>query len=740
MEPDPTTMAARSASSVGNGPERRSTIASQPAVVLVWDDTGACTSVRMGVSGDARELPRLGGEGWLHLVHPDDRQRATALLDSVLTATTSAEAPVRLRDGDAWALLRLHRRPDGGAEGVLVDATGSLATATRLTRLLERLNQLRSEDDIVRAVVAEGVTILGGTTCGVHLLEEETGDLVMVGSIGLPRDTMVEEFGRIPSDVALPATDALRTGQPVVIRSPDECRERYPALSESRVPIAPAFVVVPMYSASGEPFGVFAVGFAQEAALAELDQRFIVQVAGQCAMAMHRARLTTAAEQNQGQLAFLDALSGALSRSLDVEAALTSLAEIAVPRLADWCAVRVLESSSKPEPLVGAAHRDPTKIDLLRELAGWRLPRNLVSPAPLGEAIRIAQPFIRENADPESLAHDVGDPGLVDIIATVGANAVVVFPLHARGRLIGTLSLGNAPGRVLRQDEFDLARAAASRAAVLVDNARLFAERSQVAEALEDSLLPGVLPRIPGVDLGARYRPAGQDLDVGGDFYDAFEAGTDCWVFAVGDVCGHGVEAASLTGMARHTLRSSAVSSVPEAGPSVMLGHLNKLLLQHLTEMSARRAAGSGEDEALETLRFCTVLLGTVRPVEEGVDIVLCSAGHPLPMVHRRDDVVETVGVPGTLLGVVDDVTLTDVTINLAPGETLVAYTDGVTDRRRERRRFDDEGVMAVMREGRSLSAKALAQRLESAAMAFGDDEPSDDMAVFVLKTRSSDG
>jgi phosphoserine phosphatase RsbU/P len=732
-------MTAPPASPVGNGPERRSSIASQPAVVLMWDDTGACTSVRMGVSDDARDLPRLGGDGWLHLVHPDDRQRARVLLGSVLSTTAGAEAAVRLRDGDAWAVLRLHRRPDGGAEGVLVDATESLGRATRLTGLLQRLNQLRSEDDVVRAVVAEGVSILGASAGVVHVLEEETGDLVMVGSIGVPTDVVVEEFARIPPDAVLPATDALRTGQPVVIGSPEERRGRYPALDDSRLPIPPAFVVVPMYDASGKPFGLFGVGFARAEALDELDERFIVEVASQCSLAMYRARLTTAAEQNQGQLAFLDALSGALSRSLDVEAALTSLAEIAVPRLADWCAVRVLESSSEPDPLVGAAHRDPTKIGMLRELSGWRLPRNLVSPSPLGEAVRTAQPFVRENADPTSLAHDVGDPGLADIIATVGGEAVVVFPLHARGRLIGTLSLGNGPGRVLRQDEFDLARAAAARAAVLVDNARLFAERSQVAAALQDSLLPGVLPRIPGVELGARYRPAGQGLDVGGDFYDAFQAGTDCWIFAVGDVCGHGVEAASLTGVARHTLRSSAMSNDSEAGPAAMLDHLNKLLLQHLAEMSARRAAGSDEDEGLEALRFCTVLAGAVRPAEQGVDIVVCSAGHPLPMVHRHDGMVEPVGVPGTLLGVIDDVTLTDVAVHLEPGETLVAYTDGVTDRRNERRTFDEEGLVAVMREGQALSAQALAERLENTAMAFGDNEPSDDMAMFVLKARQSD-
>lgn len=700
-------------------------------MLLAWDDEGCCTAARAGVGAQSEDestalIDALGDDGWLGLFHPDDRARAEGLIRAVLERTSEAEEGVRLGPrGDRWAVLRAHRRDKGGATGVLVDASRSLGTTARLARLVENLNQLRREEDIIRAVLSEGVSLLGGHSATVHVLDDACSELVMMGSVGVPPEDLLEAYGRLPLDAPLPAIDAMRLGAPVILRTMEERQERYPMMDDSKVDWDPAFAVVPMYRATGEPFGVLGVGFPSADDVEQMDDRFLVEVADQCALALDRARLATIAERNQEQLAFLDALSGALSRSLDVETALTHLAELTVPRLADWCAVRVAESAAMPSPAVGVAHRDPTKVDLLTRLAE-RLPRDLQVEAELGEAFRAARPFVCEGEAPSEVARKLGDPRIGDALGSVGSEAVVVFPLHARGRLIGALGFGNGANRSLRADEFELAHAVAVRAAVLVDNARLFAERSQVAEALQDSLLPGVLPEVPGLELGARYRPAGQGLDVGGDFYDAFQADDNWWVFAVGDVCGHGVEAASLTGLARHTIRSAAMSGVM---PSAVLGHLNRMLLQHTAEMAA-----SHEGDVPMTPRFCTVLVGAVQPTSDGVDVLICSAGHPLPLVRRATDAVLPVGVPGTLLGVTEDVTLTDTVVHLAPGEALVCYTDGLTDRRSGRRTFGEEGVVTAVLHGRRASASAMAERLEADAVGFAEVEPSDDMAVLVLK------
>lgn len=608
------------------------------------------------------------------------------------------------------------------------DALGVDEGAVALARMISRLNLYRSEDDVIRTVLAESVSLLGATSGVVHVLDQENGELAMMGSIGMPSEALLDDFGRIPLDAPLPAIDAMRTGEVIVIRSAEDRRQRYPLLDDASFEYDPAFVVAPMYDAAGVPFGVMGLGLVEDE-LDALDHQLLAQVANHSAVALQRARQAAAAQRNQEQLAFLDALSGALSRNLDVRAALTHLAELTVPRLADWCTVRVLESTARPCPVVGVAHRDQTKVDMLHALAE-DLSAERVADSALDEAFQMARPFMRDGEDVASVAHDMGCGDSAETLEAVGGAAVLVFPLMARGRLIGALGFGNLPGRRLGQDDFDLAHAAAVRAAVLVDNARMFAERSEIARSLQDSLLPGVLPEVNGVELGARYRPAGQELDVGGDFYDAFQADENWWVFAVGDVCGHGVEAASLTGLARHTIRSAAMSGVM---PSAVLRHLNGMLLQQSAEVAARHT-----DDTLVTPRFCTVLAGAVQRTEDSIDVVLCSAGHPLPLVRRANDTVEPVGVPGTLLGVTDEVTLTDVMVHLAPGESLVCYTDGVTERRRGRRSFGDEGVVATVLRGKGVSATELARRVENDSMTFIDDEPADDMAVLVLKAVGS--
>jgi phosphoserine phosphatase RsbU/P len=302
---------------------------------------------------------------------------------------------------------------------------------------------------------------------------------------------------------------------------------------------------------------------------------------------------------------------------------------------------------------------------------------------------------------------------------------VAVFPLYARGRMLGALAFGNRPGRTFRDPDIDLAQAVARRAAVIVDNARLFNEQSAVARALQDSLLPARLPDIPGIELGARYRAAGQGMDVGGDFYDAFQADANWWIIAVGDVCGHGVEAAATTGLVRHTIRSAAMSGVM---PSAVLAHLNAMLLRADSERDV-----VDDDRVPVSPRFCTVLVGAVQPTEQGVDIILCSGGHPLPLVSRAVGRVDPVGVPGTLLGVTQDLSLTDSVVHLDPGEALVCYTDGLIDRRTGRRAFGEEGIVKAMYQGKGLSAAGLARLIEAEAVSFVDDEPADDMAVLTL-------
>ena len=614
--------------------------------------------------------------------------------------------------------------PARGTDGAA--APSSAGAHAGLARLVEGFNRSRRPAEIVRAMLDDGVELLGGSTATLHVLSEVGDEVVVLGATGIPFDALAERFGRIPLSSTLPAAEVVRTGEPVVVTSPADRRARYPDLDSLRIELDPTFIVLPLKDALGRPFGAMAVSFRGDAAPAAGASRELLEnVAAQCALALDRARLADAVERDQDQLAFLDALSATLSSSLQVDTALNQLAEMAVPRIADWCVVRLLASPGKPRPLVGAAHVDPAQVARLTRLV-QRLPRDPGAAGELGEALAAGRPHIRGARAADLLAPLFDTPGDRDAMAAVGVDALAVFPLQARGRLLGVIAFGDRPGRPFTEADVALATAVASRAGVIVDNARLFHEQSVVARALQDSLLPGRLPDIPGIELGARYRAAGQGLDVGGDFYDAFPADQNWWIIAVGDVCGHGVEAAATTGLVRHTIRSSAFDGVM---PSTLLRRLNEMLLRNAAERDE-----IGEDDLPISPRFCTVLVGAVQPTDHGVDIILCSAGHPLPLVRRMVGKVVPVGIPGTLLGVTDEVSLSDAVVHLDPGEALVCYTDGLTDRRKGRRAFGEEGVVKALYQGKGLDADALARHIESEALGFVDDEPADDMAVLTLR------
>jgi serine phosphatase RsbU (regulator of sigma subunit) len=707
-------------------------IATVPALGLVWGPTGAClgTDDLLGPDGvDAEALTNaLAGAGWLDLIHADDRARAEGLVTAALgdggrPGSLARDDGVRLRVPHRWAVLRVRADPAGGARGVLVDATRSLGDTARMARIVGGFNRLRRPEEIVQAVLDEALAMLDGRTATVHVLSDGGDTLEVAGMAGLPDELFSGRYGSLPLDAALPAAEVLRTGETVTVASHAERQKRYPQLEHPELVQDPAFVVVPLVDTDRHPFGALAIGFPEDRVLTEAEHQTLGDVAAQCALALDRARLTVIAEHRQQRLVFLDELSSGLSSTLELEGTLAQLASMTVPRLADWCVVRLVSVPGDARPLVGAAHADPEWTDELSRLA-HALPRYLPDMGVLGEALAEGTSIVRCGGGDELIRELVG-PDDRDTLAAIGSDSVAVFPLTARGRLLGGLAFGNGPGRPLTHHDLDLAELVATRAATLVDNARLFDERSGVAQALQASLLPGSLPDIPGLELGARYRAAGLGLEVGGDFYDAFRADENWWIIAVGDVCGHGVEAATITGLVRHTIRASAMAS---AMPSAILGRLNEMLLRHQAELAV-----AGVPDAPYSPRFCTVVIGAVQPTPRGVDLVLCLGGHPQPFVRRANGDVVPVGVAGTLLGVTDRLSLTDSVVHLDHGDALVCFTDGLTDRRRDQVSFGEEGVAASLVGTSGLPATELAAHVEARAVAYTPDEPSDDMAVLAL-------
>ena len=252
---------------------------------------------------------------------------------------------------------------------------------------------------------------------------------------------------------------------------------------------------------------------------------------------------------------FLAEASALMDQSLDTEVTLRNLGAIIVPELADWFAVDLLGSDEEIRR-AAVAHADPAKTALGWELAR-RFPATLEDEAGFGRTIRSGCSELLPQV-PDHVIDQVSGarPEYAEILRGLGLTSTMIVPLRARGRILGGMLLAAAEsGRRFNASDLALAEELGVRCALALDNARLYQERSETARTLQSSLLPPGLPSIPGLELAARYRAAGEGNEVGGDFYDVF-AWDEAWAVVIGDVCGKGPDAAAITALARYTLRA----------------------------------------------------------------------------------------------------------------------------------------------------------------------------------------
>ncbi|MFF5338423.1 PP2C family protein-serine/threonine phosphatase [Streptomyces sp. NPDC013181] len=245
------------------------------------------------------------------------------------------------------------------------------------------------------------------------------------------------------------------------------------------------------------------------------------------------------------------------------------------------------------------------------------------------------------------------------------------------------------------------------------------ADRERLQEALailQQSLLPPELPAVPGVQAASYYHTASPDL-LGGDFYDLFPLGSDRWAFFLGDVCGKGPQAAAVTSLARHTLRASALH---DADPVTVLTMLNTVLHE-------RQQGGDG--------RFCTAIFGVLEPRDGHVAVHLASGGHPSALIQRADGSADFLPTPGgMLIGVLPQASFTGAHTELLPGDTLLLYTDGLTEARTgpERELYGDDALRAFAAAQPPAGPQALITALSGLLTSFGEGL-DDDTALLAL-------
>lgn len=376
--------------------------------------------------------------------------------------------------------------------------------------------------------------------------------------------------------------------------------------------------------------------------------------------------------------ALLAEASELLAAATEFETGLERLAEALVPRVGETCTIAIVDESDELTTIaaVGAAERCDE----------------------IGEVLATARPLLRDDG------------------------TVIVAPLLAADRAIGVLALSlRDTMRRFGPDDLLLADELGRRVGLAVEHARVHRERTHIASTLQRSLLPPRLPSIAGMSIATRFRAAGAGNQVGGDFYDVFDVDGG-WIVVIGDVTGKGPDAAAITALARYTVRTAARY---ERAPSDILDRLNEALLR----------------EAGERRRLCTAIClriddgGGAHPVRA----TLACGGHPPPFLLSEDSVSE-LSTAGPLLGAFDDASWTQTTLEITTGDSLVLYTDGVTDAHGAgEERFGDGRLRSVLADAVRTDADSVAAAVDRALEGFQQGPQRDDVALLVLSAGRDD-
>lgn len=349
----------------------------------------------------------------------------------------------------------------------------------------------------------------------------------------------------------------------------------------------------------------------------------------------------------------------------------------------------------------------------------WKSYAGAVEKAPTGrqtplegslfrEMIDTGQPVLMSDATRDNCAQDDY------LVRTAGFVAWAAFPVHhPNGQILGAFGAADSRPRSWTERDCVLLKTLAQAVSGEISLRYTAATATALARTLQESLLPPEIPRLPGLQVSARYRPAGEGAEVLGDFYDVFHTSRTSLGIVLGDVAGKGVEAAKVTALAHYTIRAAASHT---HDPAAILNQLNTALLtQHP-----------------DSERFLTAAYLAVREDRRGRTVTVCSAGHT-PVLLCRDRIVTTVGAHGLVLGVFKDAELSTTRLRLQPGDTLLLYTDGVTEARRGPDQFGDDRLHALLATTDAPSAAALTATIETAVLAHTGGPLQDDVAILAI-------
>ncbi len=604
------------------------------------------------------------------LLPEEGRDGFAEIVDQALTGVAwSGRLEVRRVDGTVHpadvACAPLRR--DGGVVGVVcvvddsVSDRGQRREARRLgdrvTRLARIATELGTADDVetvTKVVISQAADAAGATVASLSLVVGE--DRLALAGLRGGTEGAARRWVSYPMHDPTPAGDVARSGQMLVLTGRAAISARYPDL-ERAAEGERSMVALPL-RVVGRTVGVVTLSFPGRRRLDATELEFFGILADSCAQALERIRAQKEAADQAARVQFLADATTELSKSLDYEVTLANVAKLAVPGFADWCAIDVVEDDRLHR--LAVEHVDPAKVALAVEVEE-RYPSERDAPGGPWEVIRTGRSILVPEVTDEMLVAGAKDEEHLRIARELRLRSVLIVPLVARGRVLGVLSWVTAESE-RRYTESDLAFAEdlGRRGAIAIDNSQLHSQTMEAAERLQHAVLPELADEVPGWELAGCYIPAGR-TDVGGDFYDAIPLPDGGLAIFVGDVMGRGVEAAAAMAQMRAAVRAYIAL---DASPQAVMSNLDQLFTTY--GMS----------------QIVTLVYLVVDPARD--ELTFLNAGHPPPVLLRSNHLAEQ--LPATQqapLGLASG-PRRPVTVAFGPGETLMAFTDGLIERREE--------------------------------------------------------
>ncbi|MGZ6679466.1 MAG: SpoIIE family protein phosphatase [Solirubrobacteraceae bacterium] len=660
--------------------------------------------------------------GWLELLDAEDRDHLTQALAETLEHGDRWDQEYRINPpGGAPRWMHALGRVDRDERGAAIRLTGMILDVTERRRTQDRLRQLQratlemsaavSVEEVLEAGMSATRDLLEADAVGYGMLEDD-GKTVRLGTPGAPA-LVAGPVPSVPLDRSRPGTAAM------LDRRPRRC-----ATLAERVTAFPAADGPD----GGDAYeaGAWAPFLTEDAALGFLsayhhapreltadDLALMEAVAQLCSQALVRARLyeqaaaaRDAAERAAEQLSLLADVTEALEGERDFPARLQRLLRTLVPRIADFATVEALRPDGRLE-LLAVHHVDHDQVDVLRRLREQHA-LDAESGIGLGHVIRTGASELLATI-PATMARGVTDPAGRRLLDEIATRSYIGVPLVTGEQTIGGLMLcTSTSGRVYGERDLEIAQELADRVSLVIENARLFDEQRRIARTLQLGLLGGAGTDYRDVTMALRYQPGAGAVEIGGDWYDAFDREDGTMVIVVGDVVGRGLRAATTMAKLRYALRAFALV---RDGPAAILNELDRFA------------------QTVEGGVMTTVICAVVDPRTGRTR--LAAAGHPPPILVHPDGQAEVVMAGRSMPLVGRDDERPEAELDLPRGATLALYSDGVIERRDE---SIDDGISRLERLAASLAERPVGVMADSLLDGLLTANVDDDAALLLIR------